>query len=92
MPSIPVCCLHDVFVLECMIQAEVPDCTWIYVDIGMGFHVECTMEEAEKIAESRVNHFSEQVNRCTQRIGSIRAHIKLISQALSITRQEHTTR
>lgn len=83
--------LVDVCFLIGVIQAEVPDCTWACVDIGLGFHVECKLEEAEKIAKSRGDHFREQVSRCDQLIGSIRAHIKLITQALSITRgKDHT--
>ena len=34
-------------------QARVPDTSRIYMAVGLGFHVECTLEEAVALAEQR---------------------------------------
>ncbi|CAI5499256.1 unnamed protein product [Closterium sp. Naga37s-1] len=67
---------------EVFVQADVPDTSHIFVSVGLGFHVEFTRLEAKEFAASKIEHLRKQVARHTERISSIKAHIKLVSIAL----------
>ncbi|CAI7803898.1 unnamed protein product [Closterium sp. NIES-53] len=64
---------------EVFVQADVPDTSHIFVSVGLGFHVEFTRLEAKEFAASKIEHLRKQVARHTERISSIKAHIKLVS-------------
>ncbi|CAI5980795.1 unnamed protein product [Closterium sp. NIES-64] len=67
---------------EVFVQADVPDTSHIFVAVGLGFHVEFTRLEAKEFAASKIGHLRKQVARHTERISSIKAHIKLVVEGV----------
>ncbi|CAI5504339.1 unnamed protein product [Closterium sp. Naga37s-1] len=67
---------------EVFMQADVPDTSHIFVSVGLGFHVEFTRLEAKEFAASKIEHLRKQVARHTERISSIKAHIKLVVEGV----------
>ncbi|CAJ2648043.1 protein UXT homolog isoform X2 [Trifolium pratense] len=67
---------------EVYVQAEVPNTQHIFVDIGMGFHVEFTWSEALNYIEKREERIARQIEESTQLIASIKAQIKLICEGI----------
>ncbi|KAF1889959.1 hypothetical protein Lal_00025289 [Lupinus albus] len=67
---------------EVYLQAEVPDTQHIFVDIGLGFHVEFTWSEALNYIVKREEKIARQIEECTQLIASIKAQIKLVLEGI----------
>jgi len=70
-------------------QAEVPDATRIFVDIGLGFHAEFTWDEALGFISAKEVMLRKQVEQHTTEVAKIKAQIKLvvggIQELLNIT-------
>ncbi|KAK4263503.1 hypothetical protein QN277_028902 [Acacia crassicarpa] len=67
---------------EVYLQAEVPDTQHIFVDIGLGFHVEFTWSEALNYITQREERLKRQLEEYTQLIASIKAQIKLVYEGI----------
>ncbi|KAK8691617.1 hypothetical protein V6N13_075118 [Hibiscus sabdariffa] len=67
---------------EVYMQAEVPDTQRIFVDIGLGFHVEFTWSEALKFISLREEKLERQIEEYTRLIASIKAQIKLVCEGI----------
>ncbi|KAI3765385.1 hypothetical protein L2E82_15418 [Cichorium intybus] len=67
---------------EVYAQADVPDTRHIFVDVGLGFHVELTWSEALKIIPAREQKFARQIEEYTRLIAQIKAQIKMVSQGI----------
>ncbi|KAF7828017.1 protein UXT-like protein [Senna tora] len=67
---------------EVYLQAEVPDTRRIFVDIGLGFHVEFTWSEALNFITQREEKIKRQIEEYTQLIASIKAQIKLVLEGI----------
>ncbi|CAM6087971.1 unnamed protein product [Calypogeia fissa] len=67
---------------EVYVQAEVPDTSRIFVDIGLGFHAEFTLDEALRYIDSKQLLLTKEVERQTQQIARIKAHIKLVMEGI----------
>ncbi|OIW02156.1 hypothetical protein TanjilG_02380 [Lupinus angustifolius] len=67
---------------EVYLQAEVPDTQSIFVDIGLGFHVEFTWSEALNYIAKREEKIARQIEEYTQLIASIKAQIKLVLEGI----------
>ncbi|XP_031399448.1 protein UXT homolog isoform X2 [Punica granatum] len=67
---------------EVYMQAEVPDTQRIFVDIGYGFHVEFTWDEALNYIPLREELLARQIEECTRRIVRIKADIKRIHEGI----------
>ncbi|KAI9085430.1 hypothetical protein K1719_032591 [Acacia pycnantha] len=67
---------------EAYLQAEVPDTQHIFVDIGLGFHVEFTWSEALNYITLREERIKRQLEEYTQLIASIKAQIKLVYEGI----------
>ncbi|XP_017971081.1 PREDICTED: protein UXT homolog isoform X2 [Theobroma cacao] len=67
---------------EVYMQAEVPDTQRIFVDIGLGFHVEFTWSEALKFISLREEKLERQIEEYTCLIASIKAQIKLVCEGI----------
>ncbi|XP_038678726.1 protein UXT homolog isoform X2 [Tripterygium wilfordii] len=67
---------------EVYMQAEVPDTQHIFVDVGLGFHVEFTWSEALNYLSQREEKLSRQIEECTHLIASIKAQIKLVCEGI----------
>ncbi|KAI7726970.1 hypothetical protein M8C21_011395 [Ambrosia artemisiifolia] len=67
---------------EVYAQADVPDTRHIFVDVGLGFHVELTWSEALKIIPAREERLARQIEEYTRLIAQIKAQIKMVSQGI----------
>ncbi|KAL9661381.1 hypothetical protein QQ045_026205 [Rhodiola kirilowii] len=67
---------------EVYAQAEVPDTSRIFVDVGLGFHVEFTLSEALKFISTREEKLAKEIEDYTQLIASIKARIKLVLEGI----------
>lgn len=67
---------------EVYMQAEVPDTRHIFVDIGLGFHVEFTWQEALQFISVREARLTRQIDEYTHLIASIKAQIKLVCEGI----------
>uniref|UniRef100_A0A453L373 Protein UXT n=5 Tax=Triticinae TaxID=1648030 RepID=A0A453L373_AEGTS len=67
---------------EVYMQAEVPDTKHIFVDIGLGFHVEFTWQEALQFISVREARLARQIDEYTHLIASIKAQIKLVCEGI----------
>ncbi|KAL6534781.1 hypothetical protein OROGR_013456 [Orobanche gracilis] len=63
---------------EVYMQADVPDTRRLFVDVGLGFHVEFTWSEALNFIATREEKISRQIEDYTRLIASIKAQIKMV--------------
>ncbi|CAI2169874.1 8743_t:CDS:2 [Funneliformis geosporum] len=64
-------------------QAKVPDTTYIYVNVGFGFHVQFTLDEAIGFIEKKEKLLQKKSDQYTRDVAKINAHIKLVYEALT---------
>ncbi|MED6140808.1 hypothetical protein PIB30_097052, partial [Stylosanthes scabra] len=67
---------------EVYLQAEVPNTQRIFVDVGLGFHVEFTWSEALNYIQTREERIAKQIDEYNQLIASIKAQIKLVLEGI----------
>ncbi|KAJ6847038.1 protein UXT-like protein isoform X4 [Iris pallida] len=67
---------------EVYAQAEVSDTQHIFVDIGMGFHVEFTWSEALDFISVKQARLTKQIEEYTHLIANIKAQIKLVCEGI----------
>ncbi|KAI5579306.1 hypothetical protein POPTR_008G091400v4 [Populus trichocarpa] len=67
---------------EVYMQADVPDTQRIFVDVGLGFHVEFTWTEALNFIALREEKIARQIEEYTRLISSIKARIKLVCEGI----------
>ncbi|XP_011081895.1 protein UXT homolog [Sesamum indicum] len=67
---------------EVYMQADVPDTRHIFVDVGLGFHVEFTWSEALNFIAAREEKLSRQIEEYTSLIASIKAQIKMVCEGI----------
>ncbi|KAL6566452.1 hypothetical protein OROGR_002067 [Orobanche gracilis] len=67
---------------EVYMQADVPDTQYIFVDVGLGFHVEFTWSEALNFIATREEKLSRQIEDYTRLIASIKAQIKMVCEGI----------
>ncbi|CEP14992.1 hypothetical protein [Parasitella parasitica] len=65
------------------VQAHVPDTKYIYVNVGFGFHVQFTLDEAKNFIQKKVIHLQGMADKHTAEADKIRAHIKMALEAIS---------
>ncbi|KAG0504238.1 hypothetical protein KC19_N003900, partial [Ceratodon purpureus] len=63
-------------------QAEVPDATRIFVDIGLGFHAEFTLDEALGLYVKRIRCLASKWSSTRAQVASIKAQIKLVVEGI----------
>ncbi|KAJ1725922.1 hypothetical protein LPJ61_005546 [Coemansia biformis] len=59
-------------------KAFVPDTSFIYVSVGFGFHLQMTLDEADKFIDRKVKHMEELADKYTEEASQIRAKIKMV--------------
>ncbi|CAG2211454.1 Protein UXT homolog,Protein UXT [Mytilus edulis] len=64
------------------VQAKVPDTSMIFVNIGFGFYVELTHDEALKFITKKTDNLDEKAKILTKDATSVKAHIKLVLEGL----------
>ncbi|KAK9116627.1 hypothetical protein Sjap_015574 [Stephania japonica] len=67
---------------EVYVQSEVPDTRHIFVDVGLGFHVEFTWSEALDFISVKEATLAKKIDEYTQLIASIKAQIKLVCEGI----------
>ncbi|CAA6667389.1 unnamed protein product [Spirodela intermedia] len=61
---------------------QMPDTRHIFVDVGLGFHVEFTWSEALEFISVKEARIARQIEECTQLIANIKARIKLVCEGI----------
>lgn len=64
------------------VQAEVPDTKYVFVKIGLGFHVQCTLQEALNIAADKQQQLQVKIDQQTNTISKIKARITLMQESI----------
>ncbi|OZJ05029.1 hypothetical protein BZG36_02146 [Bifiguratus adelaidae] len=64
-------------------QAKIPDTQYIYVSIGYGFHAQMTIPEANAFIDRKQEHLQKKADKLTQESAKIKAHIKIVLEAMS---------
>ncbi|KAG0748804.1 hypothetical protein G6F57_004858 [Rhizopus arrhizus] len=59
-------------------QAHIQDTTFIYVNVGFGFHVQFTLNEAKDFIKKKEEHLQKQADKHSGEADKIRAHIKML--------------
>ncbi|XP_023548070.1 protein UXT homolog [Cucurbita pepo subsp. pepo] len=67
---------------EVYVQGNVADTQRIFVDVGLGFHVEFTWSEALKFISLKEERLARQIEEYTHLIASIKAQIKLVCEGI----------
>jgi prefoldin alpha subunit len=63
-------------------RANVEDPSKIFVDIGLGFFLEQTLDEAEKFVGKKISALDEKSKSLTQQASKIKANIRLVLEGL----------
>lgn len=64
-------------------QAHVPDTSRIFLAVGLGFHLECSLDEAPRVIQLRAAALAAKVDECVERAAQIRAHLAFVVEALA---------
>lgn len=64
------------------VKGVIPSLERLFVDIGLGFHLECNHSEALQIIESRIAFLNDRTTVFKKQANQIRAHIKLFLEGL----------
>ncbi|KAJ2706178.1 hypothetical protein FB645_001814 [Coemansia sp. IMI 203386] len=64
------------------VKAFVPDTKYLFVNVGFGFHLEMTLDEANKFIDEKVQSLEKLADKYTQEASEIRARIQLVYNAL----------
>ena len=64
------------------VQAEIPCTDFVFVKIGLGFHVQCTLKEALQIARKHEEQLHAKVSKQTDIISHIKARITLMQESI----------
>ncbi|XP_073270803.1 uncharacterized protein [Primulina huaijiensis] len=67
---------------EVYMQADVPDTSHIFVDVGLGFHVEFTRSEALNFIGTKEEQILRLIDEYTRLIASIKAQIKMVCEGI----------
>ncbi|KNC81571.1 prefoldin, alpha subunit [Sphaeroforma arctica JP610] len=63
-------------------NARVPNCSELFVDIGFGFQLEMTVEEADAYIEEKLALLQLKADAITEKANGVRANIKTVLRAL----------
>ncbi|KAJ2180092.1 hypothetical protein GGH18_001823, partial [Coemansia sp. RSA 530] len=58
-------------------KAFVPDTEFLFVNVGFGFHLQMTLNEADEFIDQKVNHMEKLADKYTEEANQIRAKIKM---------------
>ncbi|PIA62874.1 hypothetical protein AQUCO_00200709v1 [Aquilegia coerulea] len=67
---------------EVYAQADVPDTRHIFVDVGLGFHVEFTWSEAVQFISVKEAKLEKEIEDYTNVFASIKAQIKMVCEGI----------
>jgi prefoldin alpha subunit len=63
-------------------QADVPDTSRVFVSVGLGFHAEMTLEEAEAFAERKMEKLRQDVAKKIEEVADVQSHVKLVAEGI----------
>jgi len=64
-------------------NANIPDTSWVYVNIGLGFQAQMTLDEAIIFSNHREAEHSKKAETLTNQIAELKARIKLVGAAIN---------
>lgn len=65
-----------------MFSFDRPDPSRIYVNVGLGFHVELTLQEALAFIDKKLGILNEQVAESTKKSAKIKGQIKFVYEGI----------
>lgn len=74
------------------VQARVPDTSSLYVNVGLGFHAQMTLEEAAAFSSQREAALSAAADALTDRAARLKARIKLAASAVDELQRQQGAR
>ena len=63
-------------------QAEVPDTSRVFVNVGLGFHAEMDLSQAEAFAEKKVAALRVRVKARVDEVANVQSHVKLVTEGI----------
>ena len=63
-------------------QARVEDASMIFLDVGLGFHVQLTLTEALSAIDVKTKHLHDKADKLTQQANKIKAQIRIVMEGL----------
>lgn len=63
-------------------EAKVPDPSTLYIDIGLGFHLECTTEEARVLASMRLQLLEERLSAYSEQTKKLQEQLEFAETAM----------
>ncbi|WIA09386.1 hypothetical protein OEZ85_008792 [Tetradesmus obliquus] len=63
-------------------RAAVPDTSRLFIGIGLGFHLEVTLQEAGRAIDLRQQALRLKLGSCTDKAARIKAQLKFVAQAV----------
>lgn len=63
-------------------RAVVPDTSHIFISIGLGFHLQVTLEEAGGVIDTQQQVLRARVEGCVDKAARIKAHLKFVAEAI----------
>ena len=70
------------------VQAHVADTSFIFVKVGLGFHVQCSLPEALRIASDKELELQAKLDSHTSDICQIKARITLMEEGIQAMQEE----
>lgn len=67
---------------EVLCQAYVPDTSKVFIRVGLGFHLECTLDEAPRVIQLQRGVLQAKEQNVRSQSAKIRAHIKMVEEGL----------
>jgi len=68
---------------EFYMQAVVPNPTYVFVDVGLGFHVELRLDEAVRWIDEKLPTLQKRIDRLKQQTADIQSKIKLVYEGIA---------
>ena len=63
-------------------RAEVPDTSRVFVNVGLGFHAEMDLVQAEAFAEKKIAALRVKVKARVDEVANVQSHIKLVTEGI----------
>lgn len=63
-------------------QAEVDDTSRVFVNVGLGFHAEMSLEECEKFALKELDKLKKEIDVRISEVANVQSHVKLVTEGI----------
>ncbi|KAL0476621.1 hypothetical protein AKO1_006232 [Acrasis kona] len=75
---------------HCYVQAEIPDATYVYVNCGLGFHVQMTQSEAISFISKMDQDLQNTADQLTTRANYVKENIQYLLTYMNTTQSKNT--